>query len=250
MDFQFMVRTYESFQKVVLNIEFFKNPTYRTNLFKDAMYGFSLINSKIQENAPDMLRIYDLPNKDAFIPDEYNSIIIDMEGDDPIVLVGLLVHNTIYSYVLPDYNDIPSFYEHIISIFRVFQDSLVFGFTFWDYDHLFLMRDVLVNTFHYDPTKYHFLSTLKYFNLQSRERESIPEALYSLGEHLPKDPLYRRMYHITDLYEDGFYEIIREHNVSCLRAALILLTKRYLPTKLLTPIPNLNSQLTSGGSFK
>jgi len=230
MNFRTMFRTFESFRKIVLNIEFFKDPAYRKALFLDSLNELQRLNAQLQKNEKTILHTFKVDREEKPLPDEYNCLIIDLEGDDPVKLLGLLVSDTIYSYLLPEKYSVSDFYRLIFRILEIFQDSLLFGFTFWDYDMLFTIKDsIFSNSLNNRGETKDILERIKYFNLQERDRESVAEALYSLGSTLPRDPLYRRNYHINQLWEDGFYDIIRQHNCSCLRAELAILKGRYLP---------------------
>lgn len=180
------------------------------------------------------------------IPSTFNVVIIDTEGWRPTVCLGILVREKIYSYMM-EKNQRQEFYKAIFTIVKIFQESLFFGFTFWDYDLLFSLRDVLIEEFGEDPENFDFLDEIVYFNLQERERESVSEALYSIGEEIPRDPLFRNGRNIQRLYEKGFDDIIRRHNYSCLQAEATLLLKRYLKKHLLY---DLDLNYTKGEGMK
>jgi hypothetical protein len=55
---------------------------------------------------------------------------------------------------------------------------LIFGFTYWDYEVIQSIGQTIKDQS--QP-----LENPLYFNLQSRDQESVSEALYSIGEELP-----------------------------------------------------------------
>jgi len=161
------------------------------------------------------------------IPHTFNSVIIDLEGENPIKMFGLLVRDKINSYMLAK-GKVEQFYTCMNQLLYILKDVLIFGFSYWDLSAFLNMRDALVDIYGHDKKNFSFYDDFKYFNLQEHDKESVAEALYSLGEEIPKDPLYRDSSKINKLYDDGFMEIVRKHNYSCLKSESIIFLKRFV----------------------
>lgn len=136
----------------------------------------------------------------------------------------------------PTKSEVISYYKFVLNILKRLRSFIFFGFTFWDYDQIFGMRRFVISKCDPANSNYlRFLDNLLYLNLQDRDRESISEALYSMGAKIPRDPLYRKNYKINTLHQDGYYDIIHQHNRSCLEAEIKILEKRFLRRFLLEP---------------
>lgn len=224
-------RLYKAYRRLLLNLYIKRDSSLIQRKFKQLKeYNETIRNDELID-----LKTYDIMicEKEDLKENlrNYNCIIIDLEGEKPLKLYGLYFNKKIYSYLLPisapSIQEIEVFYQAILHIQSIFLDFMVFGFTFWDYELLKTISDEAGHC------KFNF-ENLYYFNLQARDRESVSEALYNIGEKLPKDPLYRRNRKINQLHEDGFFDIIRKHNRSCLQAELMILVKRFLPTHLIS----------------
>ncbi len=170
------------------------------------------------------------------IPPSFNILIYDFEGDSPVKLLGILFRNKIFQIYLKCLDDPFPFYEAIMRIFRIIKNCCLFGFTFHDFDMLFKIREEIKEACQEKRPDLEFITSLNYFNLQKRDKESLAEALYSLNLSFPKDPLFRNTILLDRLYEENFVEIIQLHNLSCLKAESLLLMNRYLRENLIWPL--------------
>lgn len=197
---------------------------------------FNRFNEELQEQ--DLFCFEKIPLKRATdcepLRREFNCVILDLEGENPVKMVGMLIRDKIYSYWLKD-NNISGFYLSILRLLKIMHDKgvLFFGFTYWDYDRLMEMREKMRNTFPNESYEFSYLDDLKYFNLQEREMQSITETLYSLDLKIPKDPLFRTGRQANDLFEDGFIKIVQQHNISCLKSESLLFSHLFLKKHLI-----------------
>jgi len=77
-----------------------------------------------------------------------------------------------------------------------------------------------------------FLESLKIVNILLRTDEELVPALYSIGEKPYNDPLLRENKKLDIHFKEGHYNLILEHNKSCLLSTLILMKMRYLKLNL------------------
>jgi hypothetical protein len=166
------------------------------------------------------------------IPETFNSVIIDLEGTRHLKLFGLFIRETIFFYGLKDGN-VKEFYVFIAKLLNILKNVLLFGFTFWDLEVIYDIKKQLIQNYGCSVESLRFIDKLFYFNIQEYDKESISAALYSLGEEVPKDPLFRKSSNIDKLYNDGFYDIIVKHNFSCLKAEVIIFLRRFLKRHLI-----------------
>jgi hypothetical protein len=75
--------------------------------------------------------------------------------------------------------------------------------------------------------------TLKIVNIQLRDFEGMIPALYSIGEEAVDDPLLRDNKKINLHFKKGHYNLILEHNKSCLLSTQKIVQKRYLKENLI-----------------
>lgn len=218
-------RDLKTYREIILNIEFLKTETIGL-----AEQELLKLNQRLKREAKVYCAniLYD-PEKINFlpIPKAFNAVIIDLEGQDPLKVFGLLLRNRILTYSLKD-EGLKSFYSVIIKILKFLKNVLIFTFSFWDIDILLSIRDHCIRIFGHSKSQSNFMEEFKYFNLQDYDKESISAALYSLGEDIPKDPLYRKSYQINRLYEDGFYKTVQDHNLSCFKCESIIFLKRFV----------------------
>ncbi|MFX0106425.1 MAG: hypothetical protein ACFE75_13195 [Candidatus Hodarchaeota archaeon] len=80
------------------------------------------------------------------------------------------------------------------------------------------------------PTE--FLNNLIIINIQLRTDEGLVPALYSIGEEPYDDPLLRDNKTVDLHFQEGHYNLLLEHNKSCLLSTLKLVKTRYLKLKL------------------
>ncbi|MFX1585992.1 MAG: hypothetical protein ACFFDL_15705, partial [Promethearchaeota archaeon] len=73
-----------------------------------------------------------------------------------------------------------------------------------------------------------FLGALKIVNIQLRTDEGLIPALFSIGEEPFDDPLLRDNKKVDFHFKEEHYDLILEHNKSCLLSTLKLLKMRYL----------------------
>lgn len=222
------------------------------NLRKSEAYRMMYFNIHLQRDVRMMDKIIDkfnqsneeLLNKDFYcleklslknatdfepIQKELNCVILDLEGEKPVKMIGILIRDKIYSFWIKE-NNISGFYSSILHLLKLLHEEgiLFFGFTYWDYDRLLEMREKMSKKFSQEPATFAYLDDLKYFNLQEREMQSITETLYSLNLNIPKDPLFRTGRQANDLFEDGFIKIVQQHNISCLKSESLLFSHLFL----------------------
>lgn len=226
------LRRYEPYREAVLNLSLTES-IEKVDAF---MEDFKKMRITSYQNGDYLFKKILLRHDEAFhpIPKGLNCVIIDLEGRDPVKLLGLLVRDTIYSYCLRP-GKVGEFYVAMLRLLRIIHRNglLFFGFTYWDYDRLLEVRNDVYRKFSQKTEELEFLDNLKYFSLQERDKQSITETLYSMGLPIPKDPLFRTGRKVNDLYDDGFIEIVRQHNNSCLKAESLLLYRLYLRKHLL-----------------
>ncbi|MFX0181155.1 MAG: hypothetical protein ACFE78_13295 [Candidatus Hodarchaeota archaeon] len=77
-----------------------------------------------------------------------------------------------------------------------------------------------------------FLGALKIVNIQLRADEGLIPALFSIGEKPFDDPLLRDNRKVDFHFKEGHYNLLLEHNKSCLLSTSKLLKMRYLKLNL------------------
>lgn len=69
--------------------------------------------------------------------------------------------------------------------------------------------------------------------MQIRDGEGLIPALYSINQKSYDDPLLRDNKSVDLHYKEGHFELILEHNVSCLLSTLKIVKFRYLKLNLI-----------------
>jgi len=224
-------RNIKTYGKIILNTEIF-NSSQRV----EAQKKLSTLFNELEKKNKDIFWTRKVYNKNENpllpIPKLFNAVIIDMEGSEPVKLFSVLIHNTIFScgIISPS---IKYFYLTIIRILIILRKVLLFTFSYWDIERIYDIREKMIQDYNVPVSKLRFIDNLKYFNLQEYDRESISAALYSLGEEIPKDPLLRKSYQINRLYEDGFNDMVLQHNYSCFVCESTIFLKRFVKKHLL-----------------
>jgi hypothetical protein len=226
------LRKFEAYRMMYFNVHLKKD----VNKMDKAIDKFDRLNEELQRQ--DLFSFEKIPLKKTgdFEPlrKELNCVILDLEGENPVKMVGMLIRDKVYSYWLKE-NNISRFYLSILRLIKMMHKEgiLFFGFTYWDYDRLMEMREKMRKTFPNESYDFTYLDDLKYFNLQEREMQSITETLYSLDLKIPKDPLFRTGRQANDLFEDGFIKIVQQHNISCLKSESLLFSHLFLKKHLI-----------------
>lgn len=227
------LRNFEAYRKMVLNAEWKSDKKIMDNISKDIN---ALTRRAFLEGTISCYFKHYNPDEPLFspIPDSLNSLIIDIEGSNPLKLIGLLTQDKMFFYMLkPQYEK--DFYKFIAKLLKILRKVLLFGFTFWDLDSILRVKEDLIYKYGFDKDKLKYFDDLLYFNLQEYDHENVSSALYSLGmTEIPKDPLYRKSSHVNKLFKDGFYDIIQQHNFSCLACESFIFLKRFIPKHIIT----------------
>ena len=232
-------RELNSYRKIVFNLRWTENRERMDKVEKD----FNQLNKAIMEEGNIRFN-REILDKQS-IPEAFNIVIIDLEGDNPPKLLGILIRNNMFFYGLKE-SKTNEFFNCLYRVLKLLKDLLVFAFSFWDFDMINHIKEILKKDYGYTNSQLSIIDSIlnNYYNLQEYDKESVISALYAFGvkeSQVPKDPLYRKSFLINQLFADNFYNIIQEHNRSCLQAELILL-KRYVRKNLIpfTKVTNYN----------
>ena len=232
-------RELDSYRKIIFNLNWTENKEKMDYIEKI----LSQLNKTIMEEGNIRFNHEILDTQS--IPEGFNCVIIDIEGDNPLKLMGILLRNNIFSYGLKEKTE-HEFFDCLFKVLKLVKDLIIFAFSFWDFNMIIKIQKTLKENYGYSDSQLKSIDSIlnNYFNLQEYDKESVVSALYSFGikeSEVPRDPLYRKSFLINQLYSDGFYNIIQEHNRSCLQAELMLL-KRYIRKNLIpfTKVTNYN----------
>lgn len=155
-------------------------------------------------------------------------VIIDLECNPP-KLFGLLISNHLYQIFIVDVKYMESLYQTIAKVLSLLIDYYIF--TFATFEKRFFTR-ILPFKFKLTQDRSIF-ETLKIVNIQLRDFEGMIPALYSIGEEAVDDPLLRDNKKINLHFKKGHYNLILEHNKSCLLSTQKIVKKRYLKETLI-----------------
>jgi len=80
----------------------------------------------------------------------------------------------------------------------------------------------------YNLSNYKFIQDLIIINLQEFSFESLTGALCKMGYTKTNDPIFRHKEYIQELWKQGRFEEIINHNLNCLLNEALILQKRFL----------------------
>ena len=156
------------------------------------------------------------------------AILLDFEGS-PVFLIGIMVHNTLFTFYIKDYEHRTTLYLMILKILSGVKNSIYFAFS----DH---EKEEIKKIYQYlgcqgiDLMKFIPPENIPIINLQLSTFESLIEALHSVQPDMKitGDVLFRNSKMVNQLfYAKKFNEIIL-HNRNCLLNESIILKKRWL----------------------
>ena len=170
-----------------------------------------------------------LPNNDRYQPIPYKVAIIDFEGS-PVILLGLMIHDTLFTYYRESHDNLDMFHLFILEILYQIRELTFFSFSEYEELGLLEMSIALVEK-GFDLNKYRYLETLSVINLQKEKFESIAEAMFSSDSQFEftGDPLFRNIKLIGKLFITKKFDDIISHNHTCLLNESIIL-KRWVKT--------------------
>jgi len=156
--------------------------------------------------------------------------VIDFECDPPKIF-GILVSNRIYQVFIKSEQLRPKINRIIVKLLSLFRSLYLFCFS--NHEIRFIKK-ILPNKISKNQPKpsTDFLKTLNIVNIQSRTDEGLIPALFSIGEKPFDDPLLRDNKKVDFHFKEGHYDLILEHNKSCLLSTLKLVKMRFLKLNL------------------
>ena len=170
-------------------------------------------------------KILDFQTNDNYKPVPYQVVIIDFEGS-PVTLIGLMIHDTILTYYIEDYQYLNDFYMVILEIFSIARQLTLFCFSMYEQQEILRIHTNLSEQ-GYELSKYHFIESLPIINLQKEKFESITEAVFSTNSKVKftGDPLFRNIKLIGKLFFTKRFEEIISHNRTCLLNESLILQR-------------------------
>ena len=156
------------------------------------------------------------------------AIILDFEGS-PMFLIGIMVHTTLFTFYIKDFEHRSKLYFLLVEILTSIRDVTYFAFSDHEKQEIKKMYQYLecqgINLSQFiSPEK------IPIINLQLDKFESLLEALHSVQPDMKitGDVLFRNSKMVNQLfYAKKFNEIIL-HNRNCLLNEGIILQKRWL----------------------
>ncbi|MFX1525480.1 MAG: hypothetical protein ACFFCC_18380 [Promethearchaeota archaeon] len=152
--------------------------------------------------------------------------------------MGLMIHNTILSYYIEDYQYNNELHLVILKAFSVICGMAIFCFSVYERQELLRIFTSLTEQ-GYDLSQYEFITSVPIINLQKNNFESVAEAVFSTNPEvrIVGDPFFRNIKIIDKLFTTGRIKEIGIHNCTCLLNESIILQrwmKNYCLAKVLS----------------
>ncbi|NVM35843.1 MAG: hypothetical protein HWN81_09620 [Candidatus Lokiarchaeota archaeon] len=212
---------------LISNVKFLSNsvsgnlflPT--TSVFK--FFNFWLLDQKFEKIKNSNVLFYRKEVCSSKIP-LLKYAIIDFEGD-PTTLVGITIANQIFQLYVKDLLHQAEFFNLILELLFILRDFYLFSFS--NYEQR-VIQGILESLGVFSSEKYLFVRNLKIINLQKFSFEALIPALYSINKDVYNDPLLRDSKKVNLHFKQGHYDLILDHNRSCLLSILKIVKYRYL----------------------
>ena len=153
--------------------------------------------------------------------------ILDFECNSTKVM-GILVANHIFQLYIKNQLYQRKFFGFILEILSILKDFYIFSFS----NHEFHVLNEIIEFFNFRSTKesqpISFVRNLKLVNVQKFNFEGLIPALYSIDKRAYDDPLLRDSKKVHLHFKKGHYNLILDHNKSCLLSILEVVKNRYL----------------------
>ncbi|MFX1504670.1 MAG: hypothetical protein ACFFDC_01025 [Promethearchaeota archaeon] len=193
--------------------------------------------------APQVKRVIhqvDFQSNPHYTPIPFKAVLLDFEGS-PAVLMGLMVHDTIISYYVEDYQFLNEFYMAILEAITIVCHLPIFCFSVYEQQEIIRIYTTLQEQ-GFDVSPYEFITSVPLINLQKTKSESVAEAVFSTKSSVKftGDPLFRNIKVIDKLFMTGRIDEILIHNRTCLLNESIIL-QRWVKYHLLSPVNTMRS---------
>ena len=167
----------------------------------------------------------DFQANDIYTSIPYRLVLIDLEGS-PVILIGLMIHDSILTYYIEDYQYLNEFYIVILEIMFIARDVTFFCFSSYEQQELLRIYTFLSEQ-GFNLSKYEFIKNLSLINLQKDKFDSITEAVFSTNPNVSftGDPLFRNIKIIDKLFMTKHLDEIITHNRTCLLNESIILQR-------------------------
>lgn len=153
--------------------------------------------------------------------------ILDFECDYPKVL-GLCISNKIYQVYMTEKIKVvrTRFFKIIYSVLSILRDFYIV--TFSNYESSFIYNTLYYELQIDDPKlDLSFFERLQLINVQHRTYEALVAAVLSLSIEPYPDPILRDTKKMEVFFEDKQFDLILNHNISCLINSLYVLFFRF-----------------------
>ena len=212
----------KEWQTTWLNLEIFSNPSEMQRIASQMEQYLE----KIQDSNYIFINSYQIRGN-AF---PLQMAVIDFECNPP-KLCGILLLNRIYQIYIKSEQLTHKFNGILVKLLSIL--SKLYLFCFSNHEIRFIKK-ILPHTVKKMQPKVsaEFLNNLKMINIQLRTDEGLVPALYSIGEEPYNDPLLRDNKIVDFHFQEGHYNLLLEHNKSCLLSTLKLVKTRYLKLNL------------------
>ncbi|TFG21947.1 MAG: hypothetical protein EU529_12050 [Promethearchaeota archaeon] len=156
--------------------------------------------------------------------------IIDFECNEP-KFIGILLFNWIYQFYIKDERYNQDFYEFIIKLLQIIKNFYLFCFSDKEKRIINYIKYLAKEGLQNDNIK--FIDSLVMVNLQENKYESLSAAVNKIGSIVDPEPLLRNSKDIDLHYKYGHYDLILNHNLSCLKEEMKILYKRFFKLNLI-----------------
>ena len=158
-------------------------------------------------------------------------VVLDLEGK-PLKVIGFLFFDRIIQVYIKEEQYSPQLDEIFLLILRIFRKMPIFVFSNYE---IFYIHNELLNRLKqtHQKREWEFFEALPIINVQERGYESTEAALYSMNQEPIPDPLLRKGTTVDFRFQLNQFELILDHNKSCLQNTWIILEQRYLKKNLL-----------------
>ena len=211
------------FGKIRVNFDILSNPSER----RRKKMEIEALLKEVENNPYVSFRITPL-SRNSF---PLRIAVIDFECEPPKFL-GILISNRIYQIYCISEAGSMKFYQMILKLLAIVKEWFLFSFSSHEARFILKILPYKVQKCETKPSTT-FLKNLNIINVQIREDEGLVPALYSIGQTTYNDPLLRNNTNVDLHYKEGHFNLILEHNKSCLLSTLKLVKFRFLKVNLI-----------------
>lgn len=153
--------------------------------------------------------------------------ILDFECNPP-KMAGIYIGNRIYQFYIKNQGYLSRFFDLVLEILFLLKEFYLFCFSNHEFHVINEVMEFFNSRSEKDTLPISFVRKLKLVNVQKFNFEGLIPALYSIDKEVYDDPLLRDSKKVNLHFKKGHYDLILDHNKSCLMSILTLVKSRYL----------------------